>query len=150
MATNDVSGARGRSAWPPGIPRWPLRTGHPVRDTLITAVLIGYAWVLGGLQPFTMTSLVGVIIPGAVLGFLAYGKPPERIPAPDKLDIAGSSYWLIAVAALFEWEASAFRDNSRPWHPALTTLVDPLLGPHVLKSAAVAIWLRVGWGLVRR
>lgn len=148
MATGDVSPRRGRRF--AGWHRWPLRNGHPVRDTLIGAVAAGYAWVLGGLAPFTMKSLVGVLIPGAILTALAYGRPPERIPAPEKLDITGASYWLIAVAALFEWEASAFRDNSRPWHPALTELVNEVIGPHPLKSLAVLIWLLVGWGLVRR
>lgn len=148
MATDDTSGAGGRR-WPRWR-HWPLRNGHPVRDTLIGAAVIGYAWVLGGLAPFTMKSLVGVLIPGAVIGAIAYGRPPERIPAPDRLDITGASYWLIAVALLFEWEASAFKDNSVTWHPALTTLVNVIIGPHPLKSAAVVIWLMVGWGLVRR
>lgn len=150
MATDDVPGGRGRPARWLGMPRWPLRTGRPARDTVIAAVLLGYAWVLGGLHPFTMNSLVGVLIPGFVIGAIAYGRPPERIPPPEKLDITGTSYWLIAVAALFEWEASAFKDNSAPWHPALTTLINPLIGPHMLKSAAVVVWLMVGWGLVRR
>jgi hypothetical protein len=150
MATDDVSQRPGRSGRWPGAPRWPLRNGHPVRDTLIGVTLVSYAWVLAGLAPFTMKSLLGVLLPGAVIGALAYGRPPERIPAPEKLDITGMSYWLIAVAVLFEWEASAYKDNSDPWHPALTTLINPLLGPHLVKSAAVLIWLLVGWGLVRR
>jgi hypothetical protein len=148
MATDDVSRRRGRR-WA-GWPYWPFRNGHPVRDTLIGVVVVSYAWVLGGLAPFTITSLVGVLIPGAVLGALAYGRLLQRIPSPEKVDVAGASYWLIAVAALFEWEASAFRDGSRPWHPALTELVNEVIGPHPLKSAAVVIWLLVGWGLVRR
>lgn len=148
MATDDVPG-RAVRRWL-SRSRWPLRSGHPVRDTLIGVTVVGYAWVLGGLPPFTMRSLVGVLIPGAVLGAIAYGRPPERIPPPERMDITGASYWLIAVAALFEWEASAFKDNSQPWHPALTTLVNSLIAPHPLKSAAVVIWLMVGWGLVRR
>ncbi len=150
MASDDVSRQRGRLPRWPGWTRWPLRTGHPVRDSIIGAVVVVYAWILGGLAPFTMNSLVGVLIPGAALGVIATVRPPRRIPAPEKLDTLGMSWWIILVAALFEWEASAFKDDSKPWHPALTTLVDPLIGPHVLKSAAVVIWLLVGWGLVRR
>lgn len=150
MASDDVSPRPGspprRLSWH----RWPLRNGHPVRDILIGGAVVAYAWFLGGLAPFTMASLVGVLVPGALLGGIAYVHPPERIPPPEKVDIAGASYWLILVAALFEWEASAFKDNSLAWHPALTTLLNPLIAPHPLKSGAVVIWLLVGWGLVRR
>jgi len=57
---------------------------------------------------------------------------------------------VIAVAALFEWEASAYKDNSLPWHPSLTDLINPMIGPHVLRSAAILLWIMVGWALVRR
>jgi hypothetical protein len=117
---------------------------------LIGVVMVAYAWFQGSAEPFTTTSLVGVIIPGAVLGAIAYGRPPERIPPPEQLDIVGMSYWMIVIGALFEWEASAFRDNSLPWHPSLTNLVDPLLAPHVTKSLAILLWLLAGWGLVKR
>jgi hypothetical protein len=43
----------------------------------------------------------------------------RRIPPPDRLDLAGSSYWRIAITAL-EWEASAFRDCTTVWHPPLS------------------------------
>jgi hypothetical protein len=109
-----------------------------------------YGWFAASAEPFTTRALVGVIIPGAVLGVIAYGRPPARIPAPQQLDMLGMSYWIIILAALFEWEASAFRDNSGPWHPSLTNLVDPLLGPHLMKSVAIVLWLMAGWGLVKR
>jgi hypothetical protein len=113
-------------------------------------VLAGYAWAAGSTEPFSTIALVCVLIPGVVLAAIAYGRPPERIPPPDKLDVTGMSYWAICVAALFEWEASAFRDNSLPWHPSLTDLINPLLGPHVVKSTAILLWMLVGWALVRR
>jgi hypothetical protein len=114
------------------------------------SVFVVYAWFQASAAPFTTRSLLGVIIPGAVLGAVAYGKPPERMPAPQQLDMLGMSYWIIIIAALFEWEASAFRDNSGPWHPSLTNLIDPLLDPHTMKTAAIVLWLMAGWGLVKR
>lgn len=122
---------------------------RPARNAIIGAAVIGYAWVLGGAAPFSTRALLGVLLPGAVLGVIAYARPPDRIPAPESVDTAGFSYWIIAIALLFEWEASAVRDN-RPWHPSLTDLINPLIAPHPIKTAAIVVWLLSGWALVRR
>jgi hypothetical protein len=100
------------------------------RKAAIGAALAGYAWVAGGLAPFTSRSLLSVLLPGAVLGAIAYGRPPERIPPPRRVEVAGFSYWAIGVAALFEWEASAFIGGPAWQHPSLTQLIDPLIAPH--------------------
>ena len=130
-------------------PRLPLGA-RPARNAVIGAGLIAYAWMLGGTSPFSMKAFAGVLLPGAVLGVIAYARPPERIPAPESIDVAGFSYWIIAIALLFEWEASAVRDGSPPSHPSLTNLIEPLLGAHPVKSAGIVIWLLSGWALVRR
>ena len=132
-----------------GESRLPLGA-RPARNGVIAAGLIAYAWYLGGSAPFSTRALVGVLVPGAVLGAIAYGWPPDRVPPPERIDPAGLSYWIICIALLFEWEASAVRDNSPPWHPALTTLIDPLIAPHPVKCAAIVIWLLAGWALVKR
>ncbi len=150
MTRDDITSRPARVGRGPKFPQWPRPGGHPVRNALIGVVLLSYAWVDAAAAPFTTRSLVGVLIPGAVLGAIAYGHPPERIPPPDELDITGMSYWLICIAALFEWEASAFGDNSLPWHPSLTELINPLLAPHLMKSTAILVWLAAGWGLVKR
>ena len=150
MATDDVPGRPDRLGHRPGLPLWPGRRGSRARAAAIGIVLAGYAWAAGSTEPFSTIALVCVLIPGVVLAAIAYWRPPERIPPPDKLDVTGMSYWAICVAALFEWEASAFRDNSLPWHPSLTDLINPLLGPHVVKSTAFLLWMLVGWALVRR
>jgi hypothetical protein len=128
----------------------PRLAGLPVRKIAVGAALAGYCWVAGGLAPFTTRSLLSVLVPGAVLGAIAYGRPPARIPAPERIDVAGFSYWAIAVAALFEWEASAFIGGSTWWHPSLTELVSPLIAAHPAKSIAMLAWLLCGWALVRR
>jgi hypothetical protein len=126
------------------------RPAHPLLGAAIGAGLVVYAWVDGSAAPFSRGAFVGVLIPGAVLAAIACGRPPERIAAPRELDAAGMSYWVITLAAFFEWEASAYKDNSWPWHPSFTDLVNPLLGPHLVKSAAIVVWLLAGWALVRR
>lgn len=133
----------------PGEARLPVGA-RPARNAVIGIGLISYAWILAGTAPFSMKALLGVLLPGAVLGGIAYGRPPERIPPPESVDPAGFSYWIICVALLFEWEASAVRDNSPPWHPSLTNLINPLLAPHPVKCAAIVVWLLAGWALVKR
>ena len=117
---------------------------------VLSAGLAGYAWVAAATVPFSRGALLGVIIPGAALGTIALARPPERIPPPGELDLTGMSYWVICLAAFFEWEASAWRDSSWPWHPSFTNLIDPLMGPHLIKSAVILVWLLAGWALVRR
>ena len=147
MAADDVPRWPDR---PPDQPQLPSRGRHPVRKIAIGAGLVAYSWFAASTVPFTRNALLIVLLPGAVVGFMAYGRPPARIPSPQSLDVAGFSYWAITIAALFEWEAAAFRDKSLWWHPALTDLVDPMLDAHPVKAAAILIWLLTGWGLVRR
>jgi hypothetical protein len=131
-------------------PRLTARPRHPVPIAAVGAGLAVYAWVDGSAVPFSRGAFLGVLIPGAVLAFIASRRPPERIPPPQQLDLIGTSYWVICLAAFFEWEASAWRDNSWPWHPSFTNLINPMLGPHLLKSAAILVWILAGWALVRR
>ncbi len=128
----------------------PGRARHWARIGLGFVAVASYAWFAAFARPFSGAALISVLIPGAVIGALAYVWPPERIPPPDKVDLTGMSFWVIAIAALFEWEASAFRDNTRTWHPSLTDLINPLLSSHDVKSAAIVVWVMAGWGLVRR
>jgi hypothetical protein len=150
MATDPVPARRdvpGRRPWRVARPR---RPAHLALLVLLAAGLAAYAWVAAAAAPFSRGALVAVVIPGAVLGAIAVGRPPERIPPPDGLDVTGMSYWMICLAAFFEWEASAWRDSSWPWHPSFTNLIDPLLAPHLIKSVAILVWLLAGWALVRR
>src|SRR5690349_13602412 len=149
MASNGTPAGPGHPRRWPGL-AWPRRPAHAALAVLIAAGLAVYAWVTAAAAPFSRGALVGVAIPGAVLGAIAVMRPPERIPPPDELNVTGMSYWMICLAAFFEWEASAWRDSSWPWHPSFTNLIDPLMGPHLVKSAAVLVWLLAGWALVRR
>lgn len=150
MTRDDIAPRQDHPSHGPRPPRWRHRGGRRARAALVLTALAVYAWIDASAAPFTATALLGVLVPGTVLGAVAYRRPPERIPPPQELDMLGMSYWMICVVALFEWEASAFRDNSLAWHPSLTNLIDPLIAPHVVKSAAILVWMLVGWGLVRR
>src|SRR5258708_4524271 len=65
----------------PGEAKLPVGA-RPARNAVIGIGLISYAWILAGTAPFSMKALLGVLVPGAVLGGIAYGRPPERIPPP--------------------------------------------------------------------
>ncbi len=131
-------------------PDGPLPLGaRPARNAIVGAGVIGYAWLLGGAAPFSTRALLYVLLPGAVLGVVAFARPPERIPPPESVDVAGFSYWMICIALLFEWEASAVRQDT-PAHPSLTDLINPLIAPHPIKAAAIVVWLLAGWALVKR
>ena len=147
MATNPARSDHPGRRW------WVARPRRPARLALLTLIFAGlamYGWVVAAAAPFSRGALLGVVIPGAVLGIIASVRPPERIPPPAELDMAGMSYWLICLGVFFEWEASAWRDNSWPWHPSFTNLIDPLLAPHPVKTAAIVVWILAGWALVRR
>ncbi len=123
---------------------------HPVRTATMGAGVAGYSWLAGGISSFTGAATISVAVPWVVLAVIAFRWPPERVPPPERLDIAGASYWAIAAMMFFEWEASAFRDGSQWWHPTLSVVTGPLVHQHVVKSAVFAAWLLTGWGLIRR
>jgi hypothetical protein len=146
------------------LPRWPeppqrepsrrepsrRMRGPALKRAGVVAALAAYSWFAAATVPFTRNALLIVLVPGAVLVGIAYIRPPKRIPPPERLDLTGFSYWAFAVGALLEWEASAFKDGAPSWHPALTTLIDPVLGTRPVKAAGILIWLLAGWALVRR
>ena len=157
MAANGVSRSPGRLGGEPGRPaadgkdeRFARRWRPRGLRLALSAVLFGYAWLAASTRPFTFMSLLVVLLPGAVVAGVASWGPPDRIEAPDRLDIGGFSWWLVIVAVLFEWEAAGFRDNSPWWHPSLTELVNPIIAPYPLRATAFFLWLITGWALVRR
>ena len=77
MTRDDIAPRRVEPSRLASVRDWPGLRRHPVRNPLIGIVVVGYAWFVAGAEPFTTKSLVGVIIPGAVLGAIAYGRPAE-------------------------------------------------------------------------
>lgn len=78
---------------------------------MIAVGLISYAWILAGTAPFSMKALLGVLLPGAVLGGIAYGhnSPPwhpsltnliNPLIAPRPVKCAAIVIWLLAGWAL--------------------------------------------------
>src|SRR5262249_8072405 len=150
MATKDVPRGGDRPRRRPRVSLWAARPENPMRPPGIGLAPAAAPGGAGATPAVSATWLVLWLFPGLLLAAIAVAWPPQRIPPPERLDITGMFYWVIAVAALFEWEASAWKDDSLPWHPSLTDLINPLLDPHIVKSAAILLWILVGWALVRR
>jgi hypothetical protein len=129
------------------LPAFSPRNG---RRLAVGSIAVAYAWLASASAPFSTRALISVLVPGAILGAVAFGRPPERITPPESVDITGFSYWIVALALLFEWEASAFRENANWLHPTLTDVINPLLTPHPVRAGAFVIWLAAGWALVKR
>jgi hypothetical protein len=79
MAADD---APRRPDGPPGRLRARVRAGGrpPVRKIVIGAGLVAYSWIAASTVPFTRNALLVVLLPGAVVATLAYGRPVRRIP----------------------------------------------------------------------
>ena len=80
--------------WPDRVPgrlRLPALSSRGVRRSLAGAALLGYSWWAGTTLPFTRNALLIVLVPGAVLGAIAYGRPPQRIPPPEVSTWQGSA-----------------------------------------------------------
>ena len=91
------------------IERNPDWAKHPVRTAVAGAGVAGYSWVAGGIASFTTAATVAVAVPWFALAVIAFRWPPEKIPPPERLDIAGASYWAVAAMMFFEWEAAGLQ-----------------------------------------
>src|SRR6188474_2109063 len=116
MATDDVPGGGDPLGRRSGFSLWPAHRGNRVRTAVIGIVLAGYAWAAGATEPFSTIALVCVLIPGVVLAAIPVALPPQRNPPPEKVDNTRMFYWVIARPALVGGEASAWKDDSLPWH----------------------------------
>jgi hypothetical protein len=53
--------------------------------------------------------------------------------------------WAAAIALLAAWELTSFFSHPRPQHPTISSMTDPLLAHHLIRSAAFAAWAWFGW-----
>ncbi|MGA3147962.1 MAG: hypothetical protein ABSF33_10845 [Acidimicrobiales bacterium] len=70
----------------------------------------------------------------------------EPVPTPDRL----WSAWAATAALVAGWEVYCYTAAPRSQHPTLSSLLDGLDSSHAGKALAFALWLALGWYLVRR
>ncbi len=67
-------------------------------------------------------------------------------PTPNRLWLA----WATAAALVAGWEVYCYTAGPRSQHPTLSSLADGLDSSHAGKALAFALWLALGWYLLRQ
>jgi hypothetical protein len=129
------------------------RSLSPPWLALVGAIaLIGYAWVVAGLRPFTDPENVLVALPIVAVVVLAARRgrsnpdPPDRsAPAPH-----GAVVWAGLASAVAVWELIALFSSPREDHPTLSSIADWIMSVRVGRTVLVIVWLALGLALARR
>jgi hypothetical protein len=129
-----------------------------VPDRLTPALVIGglgYAVAAGGLGPFSWPAMVAVAGPGLVGVMSAWQAAPRPSAKAAPIHAGGAAAWAAVFVVLALWELAALLlqpslTTSSPQHPTISVLLDPALGSQLGRSVGFAVWLALGWSLVRR
>jgi hypothetical protein len=111
------------------------------------ALVVGYAWMATGLQPFTVPALVATLGGGVVAITMGRRFSP---PAATGAAVNGAWLWATLGGAAILWELQAFLQHPRSDHPTVSSLTNELLQSHLPRSGAMLVWLATGWWLARR
>jgi hypothetical protein len=113
--------------------------------------LIGYAWVVAALRPFTDPENTLVALPIiAVLLLAARRGPSPSDPATQPTPAHGAIVWAGLVGAIAAWELIALFSSPRDDHPTMSSIADWIMSVHVGRAALVLVWLVLGVALARR
>ena len=122
--------------------RWPWRA------TALVTVALAFAWVAGGLRPFTWPAAVSTTLGGLAIFIVAWRYRPT--PVPVRHDRGQLVAWTVWLAAVTGWELWALSMTPRSQHPTISSLINSAIETHPGRSVAVLAWLALGWWLARR
>lgn len=111
------------------------------------ALVVGYAWIATGLQPFTLPALIATLGGGIVVIMVGRRSSP---PVAARETVSGAWLWAALGGAAIFWELQAFLQRPRNDHPTLSSLTNDLLQSHLNRAGAMVVWLAAGWWLARR
>jgi hypothetical protein len=116
---------------------------------------LGYTVAAGGLAPFSWPAMVAVAAPGLVGVMSAWRASPRPSAQAAPMHAGGVAAWAAVLVVLALWELGALLlqpslTMGSPLHPTISVLLDPALGSHLGRSVGFAVWLALGWFLVRR
>lgn len=157
--TTAAQAAAGRAAAGEPASSVPLQSGRESlgRTSGIALLVAGvlYAAVVGSFSRFSWPATIGVVGVATAMIIIGWHGPVRRCPDAGRLPRAGAALWGGTLLAGGLWELwSLARQPSldvTSWaHPTISALTDPLLASHPGRSLALAVWLLLGWYLVRR
>lgn len=128
------------------------------RPLVIVAGIVGcaiYAAMVGSFTRYSWPATAGVAGLAVVVVGIGWRGPLRPQADPGKLPVPGAAMWAGLLVAAGVWELVAlFMQPSLTTtsyaHPTLSALTDPALATHAGRSAALAIWVVIGWFLVKR
>lgn len=121
---------------------------------LLLLPAVAFALVVGWFDRYSDVASVAVAGVGAFAIALSWHGPLREEPL-EPAETAGKVLWMLVVVALAAWElANLFQQPSLTLnsyrHPTISVLSDPFLGTGIGRELALLLWLRVGWGLLKR
>jgi hypothetical protein len=133
------------------VTRTPRSLSPPWLAVVGAVALVGYAWVVAGLRPFTDPENVLVALPILAVFVLAArrGRSTSDPPNPSAPASHGALVWLGLVGAVVAWELIALFSSPRDDHPTMSTIADWIMSARVGRTFAVIVWLALGVALAR-
>jgi len=121
---------------------------------LLLLPAIAFALVVGWFDRYSVPPSLAVAAVGAFAIALSW-HGPLRDESLEPAETSGKVLWMLVVVALAIWElANLFQQPSLTLnsyrHPTISVLTDPFLGTPLGRATALLIWLRIGWGLLKR
>ena len=146
----------------PPEPRPALAGRRPRRGWRTAAA--GLAWVTGGMvyavvvgsfARFSWPATMAVVGLATLVVVIGWQGPVRARLDPGPLPKPGAALWggVLLTGGLWELGSLAQQpglDVTSYAHPTISALSDPVLASHPGRSVALAVWLLVGWYLVRR
>jgi hypothetical protein len=127
-----------------------MTTARP-RAAVLAVGAVGYGVLVSFTHLFTAAADVATACPLVVAVVLVGATWRSHGPATATggLPVArrGSLVWVSVFVILAAWELYCYANQPRVMHPTFSSLIDLLDRTHVGKTAAVVVWLALGWFL---
>ena len=101
-------------------------------------------------EPFSTARLLLVALTGlAVIAAAAGARARHPLPAPTVASGA-VAIWVALIGAVVAFQLANFLHHPRQTYPTISSLLNLVLDSHPLRAGGFALWLALGWYLLRR